>query len=85
MKTGDSYRNVAACDLKVGRCRQLIELMKLFEYRRSRPFFTLTYGHLHMKIQTVFSEKPVGHFASNFVCKPLVAMKFKFNRMMLVT
>ena len=28
----------AASDLKVGRCSQLIEFMKLCEYRRSRSF-----------------------------------------------
>ena len=26
------FRNIAACDLKVGRCRQLIEIMKVFEF-----------------------------------------------------
>ena len=29
---------IAACDLEVGRCRQLIELMKVFEYSMSRQF-----------------------------------------------
>ena len=29
---------IAACDLKVGRCRQLIEIMKESDYRRSRSF-----------------------------------------------
>ena len=29
---------IAACDLKVGRCRPLIEIMKVCEYRRSRSF-----------------------------------------------
>ena len=33
---------IAACDLKVGRCRQLIELMKACEYLRSRSF--IDYG-----------------------------------------
>ena len=32
------YKNIAASDLKVVRCRQLIEFMKLCEYRRSRSF-----------------------------------------------
>ena len=32
MKTVDFSETVAACDLKVGRCRQLIELMKVYEY-----------------------------------------------------
>ena len=30
MKTVDFYETIAACDLKVGRCRQLIELMKIY-------------------------------------------------------
>ena len=29
---------IAACDLKVGRCRQLIEIMKVCEYRRLMSF-----------------------------------------------
>ena len=36
VKTVDFSETIAASDLKVGRCRQLIEFMKLFEYRRSR-------------------------------------------------
>ena len=32
MKTVDFSETIAACDLKIGKCRQLIELMKVFEY-----------------------------------------------------
>ena len=32
LKTADFSETIAACDLKVGRCRQLIELMKVCEY-----------------------------------------------------
>ena len=32
MKTVDFSETIAACDLKVDRCRQLIEIMKVFEY-----------------------------------------------------
>ena len=32
MKTVDFLETIAACDLKVGRCRQLIEFMKVYEY-----------------------------------------------------
>ena len=32
MKTVDCLENIAASDLKVGRCRQLIEFMKVCEY-----------------------------------------------------
>ena len=32
VKTVDFSETIAASDLKVGRCRQLIEFMKVFEY-----------------------------------------------------
>ena len=32
MKTVDFSGTIAACDLKAGRCRQLIELLKVYEY-----------------------------------------------------
>ena len=32
MKTGDFLEPIAASDLKVGRCRQLIEFMKVCEF-----------------------------------------------------
>ena len=38
VKTVDFSETFAACDLKVSRCRQLIEIMKVCEYRRSRSF-----------------------------------------------
>ena len=36
MKTVDFSETIAASDLKVGRCRQLIEFMKVCEYLKSR-------------------------------------------------
>ena len=51
MKTVDFSETIAACDLKVGRCRQLIE----FEVQGH--FLILAQGHLHMKIETCFSRK----------------------------
>ena len=30
--SGFFSENIEACDLKVGRCRQLIEFMKVYEY-----------------------------------------------------
>ena len=57
MKTVDFSENIAACDMKVGRCRQLIELMKVCEYSRSGSFLDLgprsfTYENLNL----LFSE-----------------------------
>ena len=36
--SGFFSETIAASDLKVGRCRQLIEFMKVYEYLRSRLF-----------------------------------------------
>ena len=41
MKTVDFSETIAASDLKVDRYRQLIELMKICEYSRSRSFLDL--------------------------------------------
>ena len=38
MKTVDFSETIAACDVKVGGCRQLIEVMKVCEYCRSGTF-----------------------------------------------
>ena len=38
MKTVDFSETIEACDLKVGRCTHLIEIMKVCEYLRSRSF-----------------------------------------------
>ena len=41
MKTVDFSETIEVCDLKVGRYRQLIDFMKVCEYRRSRSFLDL--------------------------------------------
>ena len=68
MKTVDFSETIAACDTKVGRCRQLIAFMQV-QYVSSQSqghFLTLTQGHLYMKIKkTCFSQKPLGHFKPN--------------------
>ena len=38
MKTVDFSETIEACDLKVGRYRQLIDFLKVYEYLRSRSF-----------------------------------------------
>ena len=48
MKTVDFSETIAASDLKVGRCRQLIEFMKLCEYRRSRSFLYHIFSRFSM-------------------------------------
>ena len=41
MKTVDFSESIAARDLKDGTCRQLINLMKVYEYSRSMLFLDL--------------------------------------------
>ena len=38
MKTENFSETIEACDLKIGRYRQRIEFMKVYEYLRSRSF-----------------------------------------------
>ena len=40
-KIMDFSETIVAYDIKVGRCSQLNEYMKLYEYQRSRPFTDL--------------------------------------------
>ena len=70
------YSNtVAASDVKVGRCRQLIEFMKDVSIEGQCHFLTLAQCHCCMKIKTCFSQKPLGRFKPNFVCKILGTWK----------
>ena len=62
MKTVDISETIEACDLKVCRCRQLIEFMMVCENEGQGHFLTLAQGYLHMKIETCFSQKSLGHF-----------------------
>ena len=49
VRTVDFSENVAAWDLKVERCRQLNEIMKVCEYGRSRSFlYTIFYQVLYV-------------------------------------
>ena len=66
MKTVDFSETSAACDLKVGRCRQLMEFMKICEYEGQGHFLTFAQGLSHMKIKTCLSQKPTGPFLTKF-------------------
>ena len=61
VKTVDISETIAASGLKIGRCRQLIYKMKV-SIEGQGHFLTLAQGHLHMKIITCFSQKPLGIF-----------------------
>ena len=57
MKTVDFSETIEACDLKVGRYRQLIDFMKYVSIEGQGHFLTLAQGLVHIKIQTRFSQK----------------------------
>ena len=61
MKTVNFSVTIAAFDLRVGRCRQLIKLFKTCH------FSILAQEHLHMNIKTYFFQKPLGHFLQSFI------------------
>ena len=69
MKTVDFSETIAACDLKVGRCRQLVDLMKGCEYSRSRSFLDLGPRSFTYENKICFSQKPLGHFQPNIICE----------------
>ena len=62
VKTVDFSETVAACVLKVGRCRQLIEFMKICEYSRSRSFFDHGPRSFTYENQNLLFSEPLGHF-----------------------
>ena len=45
VKTMDISEITVVYDIKVGRCSQLNEIMKLYEYQRSRSFIDLDPNH----------------------------------------
>ena len=50
VKNVDFSETIEACDFKIGKCRQLNELMTVYVSIEGQ-------GHLHMKIKTCFSQK----------------------------
>ena len=54
-KTKDFSETVVVYDIKVGRCSQLNEYMKLYEYQRSRSFIDLVPNHSDSIILNFFS------------------------------
>ena len=47
---------IVVCDIKVGRCDQLNEYMKLYEYQRSRSFIDLGPNHSDSVFLNFFSS-----------------------------
>ena len=67
MKTVDFSETIEACDLKIGRYRQLIDSIMFVSIEGQGHFLTLAQGRVHTKIQTGFSQKLLGHSELNFV------------------
>ena len=71
MKTVDFSETIAASDLKVGRCRQLIEFMKLCEHRRSRSFLYHIFSRFCMScalLAKISGERLQDHWSSGSPC-----------------
>ena len=56
VKTMNFSETVVVYDIKVGRCSQLNEYMKLYEYQRSRSFIDLGPGHSDSIFLNFFSS-----------------------------
>ena len=67
MKTVYFSETIEACDLIVGRYRQLNDFMKVVSIEGQGHFLTLAQGRVHTKIQTLFSQKIQSHSEPNFV------------------
>ena len=65
-KTVYFSETIAACDLKVRRCKQLIEFMKLCEYSRSRSFFDLGSRSFTYENQNWLFSETTGPFLTKF-------------------
>ena len=57
MKQRIGLATIAACDLKVGRCGQLIKLMNICEYLRSRLFLDLCPRSFAYENKNLFAKK----------------------------
>ena len=62
------FRNIAACDLKVGRCRQLFEVMKMCEYSRSRLVRVLGSRSFAYEHENLLFSETTGSFSTKSIC-----------------
>ena len=63
---GKSEITFAACDLKVGRCRQLFELMKICEYSRSMSFLKKVLYVLCFYYAKISGERLQDHWSHGY-------------------
>ena len=62
----DFSETVAVFDLKVGRCRQLIEFMKVYEYSRSRSSLDLGPRSFTYENENLLFSETIGPFLIKF-------------------
>ena len=62
MKLVESSETIVACDLKPGRCRQLIKLMKIYWYSRSMSFLALGSRSFTYENKNVLCSEITGPF-----------------------
>ena len=67
MKTVDYSETIEACDLKVGRYRQLIKFMTVCEYCRSRSFLDLGPRPFPYENQTMLFSETTRPFLTKFL------------------
>ena len=69
MKTVDFSEAIEACDLKVGRYRQLIDFMKVCEYWSSRSLLDLGPRSCTYKNSNQIFSETTGPFCTKFCMK----------------
>ena len=77
MKTVDFSETIEACDLKVGRYRQLIEIMKVCEYLRSMSFLYHFFQVLYVLCFTtpryqVSVYRTIGPLVYHILCQKII-------------
>ena len=70
VKTMDFSETIVVYDIKVGRCSQLNEYMKLYEYQRSRPLIDLGPNHSDSVFLNFFSSITARPIEAKFYMKP---------------
>ena len=69
-------KTIAAYDLKVGRCIELIDLINLHEYQKSSHSLTFAKGHSVFKLKSFFVfSKTVELFETKYHVKDFQAQK----------
>ena len=68
---------IAACDLKFGRCRQIIEFMKVCEYSRSMLFLDLGPRSFINENENLLFSRTTGSFLTKFCMLAFRFMEMK--------